>query len=79
MRGLTMNTFLDILRVGNYRIELQSHEQGGFSVIFTALDGEDRRVIKAPVMQDGKIKIYPTAEAAILDAMEKFGSLTVKK
>lgn len=52
-------------------IALALREDRGFSVIFTATDAEGRRILKAPLMDHGQIKIYRTAEEAIKDAVQK--------
>ena len=62
----------DIIQAGNnMRIELRRHEKQGYCVVFTAVDDDNRRIIKAPVIEDGRIKVYSNPEAAISDVMQK--------
>lgn len=69
-----MEVFLDIVREGNVRIELSVYDHEGCSVIFTVTDDEDRRILRSSVMENGRIKIYPTAEKAMSDALRMFTS-----
>jgi hypothetical protein len=68
-----MDGLIDIIQVGSYRIELEIHDDDRCSIIFTAHDKENRRVIKAPVMENGQIKSYSNSTEAISDAIRKFG------
>jgi hypothetical protein len=65
----------DIVQVGNFKLELKVHDNEGFSIIFTAHDDENRRVIRAPIMEGGNIKIYSSAKEAVSDAMTKLGCI----
>jgi hypothetical protein len=69
-----MEVFFDIIKRGKLKIQLSVQENHGCSVIFTASDERDRRILKAPILHNGKIKIYPNAQAAISDAMNKLTS-----
>jgi hypothetical protein len=70
-----MEVFLDVVQIGNFRVELIFHENHGCSVVFTAQDVDNRRLIKAPIMEDGQVKIYSNAQDALSDAFQKFGSM----
>jgi len=74
-----MDGCFDIVQIGNFRIELVLTEDQKWSVVFTALDDDHRRLIKAPVMENGQIKTYENAQQAISDAMVKFGSFQDRK
>lgn len=64
-----MEIFLDIVKDGNVRIELCVYGHQACSVIFTVTDDEDRRILKSSIMENGKIKVYASAEEAISDAL----------
>jgi hypothetical protein len=64
-----MEVFLDIIKKGNVRIELSVNEHQGCSVIFTVTDDQDRRILRSSVMDNGKVKIYSSAEEAIQDVL----------
>jgi hypothetical protein len=72
-----MDGLLDILQIGNLRFEFRFHESQGCSIIFTAQDVNNRRVIKAPVMENGQIKVYRNVEEATADAMQKFRQFSI--
>jgi hypothetical protein len=67
-----MEIFIGEIKAGNLRIELFVTGQGPFNVVFTVKDGEDRRVIRAPIMENGEIKRYDTKEDAISEAAQRF-------
>jgi hypothetical protein len=67
-----MEIFIGEIEVGNLRIELFVTGQGPFNVVFTVKDVEDRRVIRATIMEHGKIKSYDTREEAMSEAAERF-------
>ena len=74
-----MEIYFDIISNGHLSIALALYEDHGFTVIFTATDAEGRRILKAPVMDHGKIKIYLTAEDAIRDAVRKLAPMDFRK
>ena len=74
-----MEIYFDIIYSGHISIALALYEDHGFSVIFTATDAEGRRILKAPVMEHGQIKIYLTADEAIRDAVRKLAPSAVRK
>lgn len=61
----------DSIKYGNTRIELSIHDDGKFSVVFTLWDNHERRILRAPIMENGVIKLYEAAAEAIQDAMKK--------
>jgi hypothetical protein len=67
-----MEIFIGEIEAGNLRIELFVTGQGPFNVVFTVKDAEDRRVIRAQIMENGEIKRYDTREEAIAEAAERF-------
>jgi hypothetical protein len=69
-----MEIFIDIIKQGNIKIELLARGNEGCSVIFTITDEDDRRILKSAIMDNGKIKIYASAEEAIKDAIMKLTS-----
>jgi hypothetical protein len=71
-----MEYFVEEYHVGNLIIQLSIQEQKGCRVIFTAKDVDNRRVWKTPVMDNnGKVKVYPNQQEAILDAKKKLSKL----
>lgn len=71
-----MEVFFDIIRSGNLKIELSIRQHGGCYVIFTVQDETDRRILRAPVMDNGKIKIYATPQEALKDVQNKLTALS---
>lgn len=67
-----MDIYHDTFQVGNIRVELTAHENQMMSVTFTAQDSDNRRVLKAPIMENGKVKLYSNVEEAMTDVMRKF-------
>jgi hypothetical protein len=66
-----MELFYDIIQCGNLKVQLLVQENNGWTVVFTISDEEDRRILKAPVLENGKVKIYANPEDAISDAMAR--------
>jgi hypothetical protein len=63
-----MEVLFDVIERGNLKILLSVQDNHGYIVIITANDKEDRRVFKAPVLENGKVKTFESPEAAILAA-----------
>lgn len=66
-----MEIYLDIIQLEKVKIELSASREEGCSVTFTITDEDDRRILKSSIMDQGKIKIYSTAEEALKDAILK--------
>jgi hypothetical protein len=66
-----MELFYDIIQCGNLKVQLLVQENNGWTVVFTISDEQDRRILKAPVLENGKVKIYANPEEAISDAMAR--------
>ena len=66
-----MEVLFDVIERGNLKIQLSVQDNHGYIVIITANDDEDRRVFKAPVLEDGKVKTFESPEAAILAAKKR--------
>lgn len=66
-----MEVLFDIVERGNLKIQLSVQDNNGYIVIITANDEEDRRVFKAPVLENGKVKTFESPEAAILGAKQQ--------
>jgi hypothetical protein len=64
-----VEVLLDIITERRVKIELSVHDHSGCSVIFTVTDEEGRRILRSDIMQNGKIKMYSTAQEAIADAL----------
>ena len=67
-----MEIFSKDIQMGVIKIELTVQESEGCTVIFTAKDDMDGVIWRVPLKDsDGKIKVYPTAADAFLDAERK--------
>jgi hypothetical protein len=66
-----MEIFYDIIQCGNLKIQLLVQQNNGWTVVFTISDSDDRRILKAPILENGKVKVYTNAEDAISDAMNR--------
>jgi hypothetical protein len=66
-----MEIFYDIIQCGNLKIQLLVQQNNGWTVVFTINDEDDRRILKAPILENGKVKIYTNPDDAITDAMNR--------
>ena len=66
-----MEIFIDIISVGEIKIELWACGRNRYSVIFSVTDKDDRRILKSSVMDNGKIKTYSSTAEGIADTMKK--------
>ena len=57
-RAKEMDVLFDVIQRGNLKIELSVQRDHGYIVIITANDEEDRRVFKAPVLENGIVKTF---------------------
>lgn len=70
-RAKEMEVLFDVIERGKLKIQLSVQDNHGYIVIITANDEEDRRVFKAPVLENGKVKTFESPEAAILAAKKR--------
>ena len=75
---VAVDNIVDVLQVDNFIPQLKSHGNQRYSVVFTASDQESSRLIEAPILENGKIKIYGNVEHATFDAVQKLRVLQGK-
>jgi hypothetical protein len=69
-----MEIFLKEIEIGNITIELSIQESNGSNrVVITAKDDQNRRLWRTPVLDNGEVKTYDSAEDAIEDVEKKVG------
>jgi len=66
-----MEIYLDIIQLDKVKIELSASREEGCSVTFTITDEDNRRILRSSIMDQGKLKIYSTADEALKDAVLK--------
>ena len=71
----SMQIYITEIEAGGAKLELSIVEENGCQVVFTARDAEDRRILKAPLLEDGKVKIYSSVEEACADLQTRFSGI----
>jgi hypothetical protein len=68
---MRLEVYIGEVNVGNTKIEFSFVDDHGCHVVFTAKDKEDRRILRAPVLEDGHVKTYSSAEEAFQDVQNR--------
>lgn len=70
-RAKEMDVLFDVIQRGNLKIELSVQREHGYIVIITANDEEDRRVFRAPILENGQVKTFESPEAAMVSVKNR--------